>query len=161
MILILLASVVVQAQTIADVARRERARQAQVTATKVFTTADLKSNDSKETVEAKPEENPAAVATPPEKAAQPVVDPVQQWTEETGKLRTQIRDLMDQETKVQLDINAASAQINAPITSQSAKNQAQQTLEASQQKLTQIQAELAKARSELQEKDLAGPPLKK
>src|SRR5436190_24300716 len=59
LILILLAAVFAQGQTIADAARRERARQAQVKTTKVFTSADLKSKDSKEPAEAKPVENPA------------------------------------------------------------------------------------------------------
>ena len=89
------------------------------------------------------------------------VDFVQQWTQDTAKLRADVRDLMDQETATQLEMNAASSQINAPITSQSAKDQAQRTLEASQQKLLGIRAELAKARSDLQEKDLQGPPQKK
>jgi hypothetical protein len=168
LILILLAAVVAQAQTIADAARRERARQAQLQTTKIFTTEDLKSKDSTLAVESKPVENstpgaapdPAAAAAPATPAA-PVVDPVQQWTEETGKLRTRVRELMDQETATLLEINAASGQINAPITSQSAKDQAQRTLTASQEKLVTIRAELTRTRSDLQEKDLLGPPQKK
>jgi hypothetical protein len=166
LILILLTAVFAQAQTIADAARQERARQAQVHTVKIFTTGDLKSNDSRETAEARPVENPAPVAAPdpapaPAPAAAPVVDPVQQWTEETAKLRTLVRELMDQETATQLEMNAASAQINAPITSQSAKDQAQRSLTASQEKLVVIRAELARARSDLQEKDLQGPPQRK
>lgn len=170
LILILLAAVFAQGQTIADAARRERERQAQLKTTKIFTSADLKSKDSSFAVESKPVENPTpdAAAAPASTAAaapDPVrmldSDYVQQWQQETAKLRTQVRDLLDQETATQLEMNAASAQINAPITTQSAKDQAQRTLEGSQQKLLGIRSELAKARSELQEKDLAGPPVKK
>jgi hypothetical protein len=163
LILILLAAVVVQAQTIADLARRERARQAQLQTTKIFTTEDVKSKGSTETAEARPVENPTPVApaAAPATPAVPAIDPVQQWAEETGKLRTRVRELDAQETAALLEINAASAQINAPITSQSAKDQAQRTLEASQQKLVTIRAELTRTRSELQEKDLLGPPPKK
>jgi hypothetical protein len=163
LILILLTALAAQAQTIADAARRERARQAQLNTTKIFTTADLKGK-APETAEAKPVENPtpvAAAGAAPATPAAPVVDPVQQWTEETGKLRTRVRELMDQERDALLEINTASAQINAPVTSQSAKDQAQRTLEASQQKLVTIRAELTRTRSDLQEKDLLGPPQKK
>ena len=163
LILILLAAVFAQGQTIADAARRERARQAQVKTTKVFTTEDLKSKNAG-TVQVVPVENPTPEGTPAVPAPptpEPTIDPLQKWTQETAKLRTQVRDLMDQETATQLQMNAASAQINAPITTQSAKDQAQRTLESSQQQLLAIRSELAKARAELQEKDLAGPPVKK
>jgi hypothetical protein len=168
LILILLAAVVAQAQTIADAARRERARQAQVHTTKIFTTEDVKNKDSRVMAEARPVENPTPVATPaaaptpiPAAVTAPAIDPVQQWTEETGKLRTRVRELIDQETAALLEINTASGQINAPITSQSAKDQAQRTLEASQQKLVLIRAELTRTRSELQEMDLMGPPARR
>jgi regulator of replication initiation timing len=111
-----------------------------------------------------PTANAAAAAAPvaaPDPARMLDSDYVQQWQQETAKLRTQVRDLLDQETATQLEMNAASAQINAPITTQSAKDQAQRTLEGSQQRLLGIRAELSKVRSELQEKDLSGPPVKK
>jgi hypothetical protein len=168
LILILLAAVCAQSQTIADAARRERARQAQVKTTKVFTNEDLKKVAA--TIEIRPVENPApggaataaapgaAASTPA--AATPALDPLEQWQQDTAKLRTQVRDLMDQETAAQLEINTASAQINAPITSQGAKDQAARALEAAQQKLILIRADLAKARSEL-EQALQSPPVKK
>src|SRR5688500_7210364 len=111
LILILLTAVVAQAQSIVEVARRERARQAQVQTTKVFTSEDLKSKASKPAADAKPVEN-ATPAPPPVAvtAAEPVVDPVQQWTQDTAKLRAQVRDLLDQEMATQLEMNTASAQ---------------------------------------------------
>ena len=169
LILILLATVCAQAQTVADAARRERTRQAQVRTTKVFNNDDLKrlgKGGTVEVVPAVPVETPApaaggapgalASATPA-----PGVDPLQQWQQDTAKLRTQVRDLMDQETAIQLAINSASAELNAPKTTQSAKDQAARVLETSQQKLVVIRSDLTRLRSELQEKDLAGPPAKK
>ena len=168
LILILLAAVGVQAQSIADAARKERARQAQVQTTKIFTNQNVKGQDSKEPRDpleistTKPVEKPAPEPDEAEEPAAPkgetVVDAVNKWTDETSKLRAKVRDLMDQDTAAQLEINGFSAQINAPVTSQSAKTQAQKNLDTAQKKLAGIRAELSKVRGELQEKDLAGPP---
>jgi hypothetical protein len=158
----------VQAQTIADYARIERERQARVQATRVFTSEDAKSNSTPAAV--KPEDRLPPGATPGAPGAEePVVapepppgpDPVQVWTEETLKLRNKVRQLMDQETALQLEMNRASAQINAPVTTQSAKDQASRVLATSQEKITAIRNELAQTRTELQEKDLQGPPQQK
>jgi hypothetical protein len=173
--LMLSTAVGVQAQTIADAARKERERQARVQTqtTRVFTTEDAKRNstvpepkpeDSRLPPGAKPEDAAAADAADAAEAAAapaPAVDPVQQWTEETGKLRTKVRQLMDQERALQLEMNRASAQMNAPVTTQSAKDQAAKTLEASQTKILGIRSELAKNQEELREKDLQGPPQQK
>jgi hypothetical protein len=168
--LVLLVADHAQAQTIADTARKERERQAQVQSTKIFTTEDAKSKDSKAGPDAKPVENsaptipplPGATAsTTPAATAEPVVDPLQKWTEEMTKLRARVRELMDQETALQLEINNATAAINAPVTSQSAKNQANKNLEAANTKLLGVRAELAKMREEVNSKELQGPPTKK
>jgi hypothetical protein len=166
LILILLASVCAQAQTIADAARRERARQAQVRTTKIYTTEDIKGIGAN--VPTQPVENPApggaaapASNPPATPTATVTVDPLEQWTQETAKLRTQVRDLLDQETAIQLEINAATAQINAPITTQSAKDQAARLQQSGQERLITLRAELARLRAELAEKDLQGPPVRR
>lgn len=163
----------VQAQTIADAARKERERQARVQATRVFTNEDAKRNspipepkpeDTRLPPGAKPGEAAAADAAEAAEAAAaaeppaPGPDPVQVWNEDMRKLREKVRQLMDQETALQNEMNRASAQINAPVTTQSAKDQAARTLAAAQEKLTGVRNELAKARSEVSDKDLQGPP---
>ena len=146
LILMLLVATYAAAQkpTIADVARQERARRGQSNSTKVYTTADIKTSAPKgteptPTAEPAPAVAPAvtSTATAPAPAAatstpakEPVPatvapDPVQQWTIETEKLRTQIRELIDQEAVAQLDINItmnrvmlpspASASVTAPL----------------------------------------------
>jgi hypothetical protein len=168
LVLMLSTAVVAQAQTIADAARRERERQARVQSTRVFTSEDAKSNTTPVTI--KPEDRLPPGARPGDAAAvepvaapepPPALDPVQVWTEETAKLRNKVRQLMDQELALQLEISRASAQINAPVTTQSAKDQASRVLGASQEKLSAIRTELTQTRAELQEKDLQGPPQKK
>jgi hypothetical protein len=167
--LMLSTAVGVQAQTIADYARRERERQARVQATRVFTSEDAKSNTTPVTIKPPdrlpPGATPGAPTAELAEAAAPeppaALDPVQVWTEETLKLRNKVRQLMDQETALQLEMNRASAQMNAPVTTQSAKDQASRVLLASQEKITAIRSELAQTRTELQEKDLQGPPQKK
>jgi hypothetical protein len=169
LVLMLSTAVGVQAQTIADAARKERERQARVQATRVFTTEDAQRNS---TIPApKPEDSslppgatpggPAAAEVAeaaPEPLPPPGPDPVQQWTEETAVLRNKVRQLMDEETALQLEMNRASAQINAPVTTQSAKNLASRNLETAQERISGVRNELAKTRAELQEKDLQGPP---
>src|SRR4051794_18352007 len=100
LILILLASVCAHAQTIADAARKERARQAQVQSMKVVTTADVKSDPSSPPSDARPVENSAPGNPPrteqpsePEEVKPvepPAADPTQKWIEQTTKLRTKI-----------------------------------------------------------------------
>jgi len=171
LILILLAAVCAQAQTIADAARRERARQAQARTNKIYTSEDIKGIGTKGAT--LPVENPApgaaaaaegvVAATNPAATPTPTttVDPFEQWTQETTKLRTQVRELLDQETAIQLEINNATAQINAPVTTQSLKDQAARVQLAAQEKLITVRAELTRIRAELAEKDLAGPPARR
>ena len=159
LVLILSAVIGIQAQTIADAARKERERQSKVKATRIFTTQDAKSNPAVAAVPSAPPAAEGAAAATPAPPAGP--DPVQQWMEETEKLRAKVRQLKDQETATQLESNRASAQINAPVTSQSAKDQAARTLGTAQEKLSGIRNELAKTQTELQEKTMQGPPQKK
>jgi hypothetical protein len=174
--LILTAAVCVQAQTIADAARKERERQAQVQSTKVITTADVKKDSGSASAtpstpsESKPVENlvpgkpPRNAAETNEaadaKAAEPNADATQKWIEQTTKLRTHIRDLENQETAAKLEINDSSSKLNAPVTSQSAKDEAAKSLEAAQKKLVAIQSEISGTNRSLQDLELQGPPKK-
>lgn len=174
-----------QKPTIADVARQERARRGQSNSTKVYTTADIKAPAPKGT-EPTPNAAPAPAVAPavtstataapapaattttpatttPAKEPVPATagpDPVQQWTIETEKLRTQIRELIDQEAVAQLDINITMNRVNAPVTSVGERDRALKDLEVAQNKLTATRDQLLRKRSELQARELQGPPRK-
>jgi len=158
--LILQVSVCLQAQTIADAARKERARRAQLKSIIVITSDDVRGTGVATTGAAAGADASAAKPVENSAPAAPAVDPVQKWSEDSAKLRTRVRDLTDQATATQLEINNATAQINAPVTSQSAKTQAQNNLAAAQKKLATIKTDLEKAQAELQEMNLQGPPKK-
>jgi hypothetical protein len=183
LILMLLVATYAAAQkpTIADVARQERARRGQSNSTKVYTTADIKTPAPKGT-EPTPTASPAppiapavtstATAAPAPAATMPTPaiatpvpaivgpDPVQQWTIDTEKLRTQIRELIDQEAVAQLDINIIMNKVNAPVTSVGERDRAFKDLEVAQNKLTATRDQLLRKRSELQARELQGPPRK-
>jgi len=174
--------------TVADIARQERARRAQGKSSKVYTTEDIRTTPAPAEIDpaANPDAN-AALGTPDAASAAPAPapnapgptpapvpapavvsatstvpaqDPVQQWMLENEKLRQQLRELMDQEASTQLEINAATNQFNAPVSSQSAKDQAAATLKSAQEKLAGIRDKIAKGRNELQARESAGPPRK-
>ena len=170
LILILLAAVWASAQnpTIADIARQERARRAQGKSTRVYT---IENTRSAEPAAAEPEKapqqavapaaKPAEAGTPAGTAAAPTgPDPVKQWLDETGKIRDEIRDLMEQETKTQLEINTITNRLYAPVTSQSDKDKAATELRAATQKLIDIRVKLDKNRKDLQAREAQGPPKK-
>jgi hypothetical protein len=189
LILILLAATYAAAQnpTIADIARQERARRAQNPTTKVYTTKDVTPAspavvDPEATVApgttipvAVPTANPAApgLAGPAgPAAAQPLapaavapevpggVDPVQKWLEDTEKMRANLRQMVDQETAAQLEINAITNRVYAPVTSVPERNRAQSELGLAQTRLQTLRDQIAKARAELAARELEGPPKK-
>jgi len=147
-----------QTQTIADIARQHRARKGQTKSTWVIHTEDIKGKtpDLPETTAV---EAVVAAATPVENVT-PSSAPsaVDKWNDENLKLRRKIRDLSDQETAAQLQIDTLSTQIHSPVTSQSAIDQAQAGLNAAQQKLTTVRSDLSSARNELLSMEAQGPP---
>jgi hypothetical protein len=156
LILILLASAAVEAQSIADVARQERARQARVQSTRVITTEDVRRGTTGTSQTPAPAA-PAAQAPAPA-AAKPPVDPVQQYNETVAQIRSRIRQLQDEETATQLQINDVTNRVFAPVTTQSARNQAQTELAGAQKKLADVRTELAANRTRLQQMEAQGPP---
>jgi hypothetical protein len=160
LIFVLLASVTVQAQGIADVARKERERQTQTKTVRVFTTADAKSG-------ATPAPSPAAdsakspVTSKAELPAKPSADPLKEWTAQMEQIRATIRGLQDQETALQLQVNEFTNQVYAPVTTLGARSQAQADLADAQGKLVEVRKELAQTRLKLQQLESQGPPKSK
>ena len=152
LILIVAASISLGAQTIADAARQERTRQAQVKSTRVFTDANAHSVDPAIPVAIMPGRLPIPAPAAPATAAKPAVvvppsdDPVQ-------KLRARIRDLEDQETALKLKINDVSIEFYNPVTDMAARNDAQARLVDAQVRLGDTQRELAQTRTTLQQKE--------
>src|SRR5215207_9719063 len=126
LILILLAATYAAAQTptIADIARQERAKRGQNASSKVYTTADIKTAAPAPAEPDKPAAEagaaPAAVAPSTAVAANdaaapevPKLDPLQQWLQDSEKLRSEIRELVDREATTQLEINAITNRVYA------------------------------------------------
>jgi len=187
LILILLAASYAAAQstpnpTIADIARQERARRGQSAGTKVYTTADVKpaapepglGNTPASLIEAPAVGTlPVAGAAPTAATTTPAVTPaaspaatpeapkedlLQKWLAESEKMRAQIRQLADQESATQLEINQITNRIYTPVTSVPERDRAQTELGIAQVRLQAIRDQLSKARAELQAREQAGPP---
>jgi len=186
LLLILTLTAYAEAQTVADIARQERERRAQLknvpviaaegarNATPVSTlpAADAKApaGDAKAPAPdaktpagdaktpAADAKAPAAAPKVPAPAAAPVRDPVKEWTERMDQLRKKVQDLQDQETALRLQVNELTNQFFAPVSDQSSKDQAQARLGETQNRLTGVRAELDQTKKMLDEMQLQGPP---
>ena len=165
LILILFVAASAQAQSVADAARMERARQAQLKSTRVF--SDANTHVVKPITPAEPLLVPVAGSTAPTPknpatagpagaalntaAVAATVDPV---AEEMQKLRIRVRALEDQETSLKLQISDITNQVYAPLTDQATHNEALTRLGETQAKLADVQKELAQARTNLQQLEI-------
>src|SRR5688572_28898251 len=118
--------------------------------------ANPAATDKPATATEKSQAAPAQPAPAPPAPAKP--DPAAAYNAELEKLRSRIRELQDQETTLQLQINQLTNQIFAPITDQASKDQAQARLGEVQQRLTSTRAELDQSRRTLDSLQLQGPP---
>lgn len=162
----LLMALVVQAQSIADVARKERERQANLTPSRVITSVEsvqAAEPAAAEGTEAKaPEEKAAAKETVPQPATPtaeptPAVDPLQVWTKQLDQLRARIRSLQDQETALLLQLNQANNQVYAPVTDPATQQRALAQVGEIQQQLAAVRTELEAVRKTLDSVQMQGP----
>lgn len=145
----LLIAASVHAQSIADIARKERERQAKLRPTRVVTatTEVIKPEAAKPGTPAadqtKPADAKAASSEPAKEAAKPqtppAADPVQAYNNQMNEIRKRIRALEDQQTSLQLQQNQATNEVYAPVTDPA-------TQQAAVAKLGQIQQQLADVR---------------
>ena len=94
-----------EAQSLADIARRERARQAQVVSTRVINTENAASMGG---VASGVTASPGTILAAPKPAAAPVaapVDPAKKFAEDLEKTRSRVRELQDQETALKVQIS--------------------------------------------------------
>ena len=168
--MILLIAASVQAQSLADAARKERERQAKLQPTRVITsTESAKVEEPKpKAEEGKPAEAKPANATGaapeakelPKPQGPPPVDPVKVWNEQLDQARAKIRALQDQEMALQLQQNQVTNQVYAPVTDPATQERAQAQLAQTQQQLSAVRSDLDQAKKTLDAMQLAGPPKK-
>ena len=159
-----------QAQTIADVARKERERKAALKSTQVIT------NDSSKLPSPRPVEPPtpaqakpgqpevsARVAAAAATAARPVSPPANEaaakkYGEDLARLRSKLVQLQDEETTIQLQMNELKNQLFAPVTDTATQSRIQARLEQAQTQLSTVQKDLGDTKKDLQELEKKGPP---
>jgi len=162
LILLLLLAITAEAQTLADVARKERQRQVEVHSRRLITTEDAKPvilPEPGQVVTSLP--SVPAVAVPPavsKPVAVPSIDPVQKYQEEITRLGVKLRDLQTQETALQLQINDSSNKFNAPVTDVPSRADAQARMVDGQNRLATVRADLDLTRKALEVMEASRPP---
>jgi hypothetical protein len=174
---VLLLTVPLKAQTLADAARNERARQAGIRSAHIYqgkgtrTETTIPRPAPAVAAPATPSPKPPAPAAPaptapslaapkpgaPKPPSPPTPDPSAQRIAEMEKLRARIPELEDQERTLQLQVNEFTNQMLAPISDQSAKDEAQTKIGAAQSKLNAVRAELDLTKKTLDEMQAPGP----
>jgi len=158
LLVILLFTVTAQAQSIADAARKERERQANLQSKIVI----------KETGTTAAAEQPAnAAPAPATEGAKPsdakdvakvkIPDSVDLWNAKQDELRAKIRNLQDQETALSLQQTDIQNQVYAPVVDPVVKDQAQAALAQNQEKLGKVRDDLDSLRKELDLLQLSPP----
>jgi len=151
---ILLIAVSVQAQSLADAARKERERQATL----------------RPAITVKQAETPTSATAPPAETAKPkepekvkpapAADPVEVWNAKVEQLRAKIRDLQDQETALQLQQTQLQNQVYAPVVDPAVKDQAQAELNNTLQQLAKVREDMDGSKKDLDAMQAQGPPKK-
>jgi hypothetical protein len=168
--LVLVVTIPVQAQTLADVARQERARQARIRSGHLYEGKGTRT----ETTTPPPAAAAPAAATPaapapatavpnakppaPKPSSPPAPDPAVLRAAEIEKLRAKIAQLEDQERALQLQVTQFTNQLLAPVTDQNAKDEAQTQIGTTQNKLNAVRAELDLTKKTLEDLLSQGPP---
>lgn len=148
LLMMLLLATSVQAQSLADVARQERERQAQVKSTVV-----IKEAGPPVPADGKPNDVPKAnLPAEPDAAAL--------WNARTDELRNRIKDLQEQETALQLQQTNLRDQVYAPVVDPVAKDQAQADLTQNIQQLAKVREDLDLTKKDLDTMLAEGPPKK-
>jgi len=158
-ILLLFVAIYSQAQSLPELARRERQRQSAQSPAGVLTgdKAD-KTKDSGSPAAGTPAAPSAATAQAPAVPAKPADERMKKYADDVARLKVKILELQDRETATQLQINDAKNQLLAPVTDTTARQQAQTRLSQAQAQLSAIQKELADSRRALQVLESVGPP---
>jgi chromosome segregation ATPase len=169
LLVMLLIAASVHAQSIADIARKERDRQAKLRPTRVVTSTEVTKPEAVKigtpaADQTKPVDAKAASSEPAKEAAKPqtpsAVDPVQVWNNQMNQIRTKIRALQDQEMSLQLQQNQATNELYAPVTDPATQQAAVAKLGQIQQQLADVRKSLDEAKKAFDALQLQGPPKK-
>ena len=147
----LLLAVSVQAQSLGDVARRERLRQAHLKPDVVIKGQGFPSSTAVQPKGMKPE---VEAVTP----VPLIVDSTKEWNEQIRRLLAKIQDLQAMETATELQINELNNKIFAPVIDQPVKDQALASLEEAREKLAAVGSELSQTTQNLETIEIQGPP---
>jgi len=170
LVVLLFCTVCAQAQTVAEIARQERERQAKLRSATVITSIQsLKADEAKPAAAAAPdgaktEPSKPTISEPAKdapKPSTPAVDPVQLWNQRVEQLRAKIRGLQDQELALLLQQNQVTNQVYAPVTDPETQQRALAQLGQVQQQIAVVKKELEEARKTLDGMMLEGPPRSK
>ena len=154
LIVILLMAVCVQAQTLADVARKERERRAHLKPAAVIKAEGSPAAAGAQATERrKPEEEPA-------KPQPPAVDPIKEWNQQIQKLLARIQGLQQEETATVLQINELNNQLFAPVIDEVTKEKVLADLGEARVNLADLAWELSQTTQTLETIQIQGPLLK-
>jgi vacuolar-type H+-ATPase subunit I/STV1 len=157
----LLIAASVHAQSIADIARKERERQSKAKSTRVIKPDEVKSSDAAQAKPADAKPAGSEAAKEPAKLQEPTkVDPVQVWNNQLEQFRTKIRAFQDQETSLQLQLNQATNQFYAPVIDPATQQAAQAKVAQIQQQLADVRKGMDDAKKDMDALQLQGPPKK-
>jgi hypothetical protein len=158
LVLMLFVAASVQAQSIADVARKERERQANLRPTARVITSTAPTANPEPPKPAAAADSKDAPKDAPKVQAPAAVDPVQIWNNQLNQLRAKIRTLQDLEMALMLQENQATNQVYAPVTDPATQQRAFAQLGDIQQKLVSVRKDLENAKRQLDAMQLQGPP---
>jgi hypothetical protein len=169
LILMLLFVISAGAQSLPEVARQERDRQARQKPVAIFISE--KGSSTMMTPEqgggpaTAPAPGAASAPSTEKQTAAPTVSPaakaaeaLRKYNDDLSKLRVKVVELQDRETALQLQINDLKNQFLAPLSDSNAQAQAQSKIEQAQIQLTATQNDLADTRRQLQLLEAQGPP---
>ena len=145
-------------QSVADIARRERARQAKSQATRIITQTQATKVEPANTTPPAGGEKPKPVEAA--KPAATPVDPVQAWNAQLDQLRVKIRALQDQEMALLLQQNQVTNQVYAPVTDPATQQKSLAQLGEIQGRVAALRKELEDSRRSLDALQLQGPAKK-
>ena len=149
LIVILLMTVSVQAQSLADAARKERERQAHLKPVEVIKAQGVAATAG-----------PQGESIQPQLPARPrpqSLEATREWNEQIRRLIARIQDLQAAETAMELEINELNNQIFAPVIDQPTKDQALSRLGEAREKLAALGLELSQTTQTLETIQIQGP----
>jgi TolA-binding protein len=150
LIVTLLLTVSVQAQSLADAARKERERRAHLKPVEVIEAEGVPASTGAQGESTQPEVEAA-------RPQPPAVDSVKEWNERIRGLLVKIQALQVQETATELQINELNNQIFAPVIDQTTKDQALARLGEAREKLAALGLELSQTTQSLETIEIQGP----